>query len=80
MLGETQHTVLASRFRAKREQLEIFQGFLPESHGHDPALAVLCVTYSLDGGLCHEAPSIVGTALALNRPSFVKCCIQVNDE
>ena len=33
--------------RAKREPLETFQGLLPESHGQNGVLTVLCVPYFL---------------------------------
>jgi len=36
---------------SEREELERFQGLLPESQGHNLALTVLCVPYSLDSGL-----------------------------
>ena len=36
------------RSQAKREQLNWFQGRVPESQGHNPALTVLYVPYSLD--------------------------------
>jgi len=38
------------RFRAKREQLEIFEGLLPERRGPNLALTVLYVPDSLDSG------------------------------
>ena len=37
------------RFRAKREHLGRVQGLLPESQGHNLALTVLYVPYSLGG-------------------------------
>jgi hypothetical protein len=37
-------------FRAKREQLEIFQGISPESQGQNQALTVSHVPYSLSSG------------------------------
>ena len=40
----------SARFRAKREQLEMFQGLMPESKGQNLALTVLFVLYSLDSG------------------------------
>ena len=39
------------RVRAKREHLQIFHGFLPESQGQNLALTVLYVPYSLDRGI-----------------------------
>ena len=36
-----------TRCRAMRKRLERFQGLLPDSQGHDPALTVLYVSYSL---------------------------------
>ena len=36
--------------RAKREQLEMFEGLLLESHGQNLAVTVLCVPHSLDDG------------------------------
>ena len=38
------------RVRAKRAQLHRFQGLLPESQGHNLALTVLYVPYSLISG------------------------------
>jgi len=42
--------VLPGRCRAKREQLERFQGLLPEGQGQKLALTVLFVPSSLDSG------------------------------
>jgi hypothetical protein len=41
-------TIPGFRFRAKKEQLETIEEILPESPGHDLALNVLYVPYSLD--------------------------------
>ena len=40
----------ASKLGPERREnhLEAYKNFLPESHGHDLALTVLCVPYSLD--------------------------------
>ena len=49
----------AGRFRMKREQLILLWGLLPESQGHNLALTVLHVPYSLDSGR-----GLVGTSTA----------------
>ena len=42
--------IIASRFRAKREQLKMLCGHLPQRQGQNLALTVSCVPYSLEIG------------------------------
>jgi len=58
-------SVPLNRFQARREQLESFLGLLPEGQGHNLALNVLYVPYSLGSGVgpCVPAPRRVGTLL-----------------
>ena len=54
---EAHPLVAGGRFRAKRKHPERVRGLLPESHGHNLALAVLYVPYSLEGGRAAEIHS-----------------------
>jgi len=55
--------------RARREQLEKFQGLLPESQGHNLALTALCVPSSLDSKKATEDPRL---RRYIPKPSLVQ--------
>ena len=57
---------LLVRFRVTREQLESFQGLLPESQGRTLALTVLCVPSSLSKAACR----VVRVVVKLIMPAY----------
>ena len=61
-VGSTDETdQLGSIYRILEVRAKIFKGveeFLPETQGHNLAVTVLCVPYSLSNGLCVDAKAV----------------------